>query len=163
MTDFKALQLLKAPIPIFVILLEIITFSKDFRYAKDSSSKVVAGLPIITMVFKASHLLNIIFPIDITPFGIVIEVRDEHSTKAPSVLYSGNNERNVRLVAPNIFSKLLGKFTFFKEVHLAKALRSIVFTPSDIFTVTNELHSEKAFSFIVDILLGMVIEVNPEE
>ena len=92
-----------------------------------------------------------------------MEVRDEHSTKAPSVLYSGNDERNVRLVAPNIFSKLLGKFKFFKEVHLAKALRSIVFTPSDIFTVTNELHSEKAFSFIVDILLGMVIEVNPEE
>jgi hypothetical protein len=144
----------------FVILLEIITFSKDFRCAKEFFSKVVAGLPIITMVFKASHLLNIIFPIDITPFGIVIEVRDEHSKKAPSVFCSG---ANVRLVAPNIFSKLLGKFTFFKEVHLAKALRSIVFTPSDIFTVTNELHSEKAFSFIVDILLGMVIEVNPEE
>ena len=105
-------------------------------------------------------MLNIIFPIDITPFGIVIEVRDEHSKKAPSVFCSG---ANVRLVAPNIFSKLLGKFTFFKEVHLAKALRSIVFTPSDIFTVTNELHSEKAFSFIVDILLGMVIEVNPAE
>ena len=88
------------------------------------------------------HLKNAKFPIFLTLFGMVTEVRDTQREKA----------------LPLIFVTLFGMVTEVRELQPLKALSPIVVTLLGMVTEVRELQPLKANCPIVVTLLGMVTE-----